>query len=199
MDRLGDVPLMWILMATSLAFAGTVHGALRGAEYLERKNPLGKLRFIKSHVAVDLSPGPSPNRQQRRAGIQPQGVPRVDRAQLGVQVQNRADFPLSVILERAESEIEGVTPPRTQYPKPAVQVPPGATINVADTRMDINLQAERLMGKYKITLKYGLPGKEHFELTHATTVEIKVHPLGIISTKDHYQPAVTEERDKNDT
>lgn len=180
---IAGVPVMWILMATALAFAGTIHGLLRGSEYIERKNPRGKLRFISSAVGLDLVPLAEPSRAQRRAGGH-QALPQryIDRIQVGVEVTNEATFPISVILEYAESEVEDITPPRTQYPKPAIAVPPRVTMRLMDERMSMNnMPCHNLVGRYEIRLKYGLPGKERFEFNQAASLEIHLHRFGIVT------------------
>jgi hypothetical protein len=64
----GGIPLMWILMATALAFMATMQGLLRTSEFMERKNPLNKLSILQIGVGLDLTPLPTPNRLQRRSG-----------------------------------------------------------------------------------------------------------------------------------
>jgi hypothetical protein len=64
-------PLMWVIMASALAFAGTTLGLLGGSLYLERKNPQNKLKYKGTYFQHDLDPAPAPqqgNRQQRRTG-----------------------------------------------------------------------------------------------------------------------------------
>ena len=60
---LGGYSLMWIVMATMLTFAATLHALHTGSQYIERKNPRGKLRYVQSHIAMDLVPA-APNRAQ---------------------------------------------------------------------------------------------------------------------------------------
>jgi len=64
----GHIPLMWILMATALAFMATMQGLLRTSEFMERKNPLNKLKILQVGIGLDLTPMVVPNRQQRRHG-----------------------------------------------------------------------------------------------------------------------------------
>jgi hypothetical protein len=42
---LGQVPAMWILMASGVSFAAVATGILRLSEYRERNSPLNKLRY----------------------------------------------------------------------------------------------------------------------------------------------------------
>src|SRR5947208_10337578 len=64
---LGHIPLMWVIMATALAFAGASIGILGSSTYLERKNPAHKLTVIKTLFNFELVPITGPNRKLRRA------------------------------------------------------------------------------------------------------------------------------------
>lgn len=187
----GGFPLMWVVMASALTFAGTVHGLLRGSEYIERKNPRGKLRFIQTHIGMDLVPLQNPNRVQRRQGAPMQ--PRlIERMQLGMEVRNDASFPIWLFVEHAESEIEGNTPPRTAYPKGAACIPPGVTLSCTDERMSMNNFpcGKKIAASYTVRIKYGLEGNERFELEHAANLEIHTHQLGLV-TQIHDSPKPT--------
>lgn len=190
---MADFPLMWILMATTLTFAGAIIIVLGASQHLQRTNPNGKLRFVQSWVAMDLTPLPQPNRLQRRAGQQQEMPPRhIDRIQLGMQVRNDAHFPISVFIEYAESEVEDITPPRTQYPQSPRIIEPGVTFNAADTRMSLNnMPGQSITGKYEVRLKYGRPGKERFELKHAANLEISIQPFGLVTINESPQATST--------
>lgn len=183
---LGHVPVMWIIVGSALAFMGTVTGLLRGSEYIERKNPNGKIKFLTTSLGLDLVPLQEPNRAQRRGGAQAvvHTAPRqIDRAQLGAILINDSAFAISVIFESGESEIEGTMPPRSAYPKPPYIAGPGNIFTLNDTRMSMNnMSCQNLAGKYRFKLKYGLPGKERFELVLSHSVEIQMHPgTGIVT------------------
>ena len=79
----------------------------------------------------------------------------------------------------AETEIESLKPPRAKYPKDPVIIQPGTTLWVHDDAIDLGeMICDNLDGAMDITVKYGLPGKEHFEIRHHGTVEIFVEPFG---------------------
>jgi hypothetical protein len=179
---LGGIPFMWILMATALAFMATMQGLLRASELIERKNPEYKLRFLQSAIAIDFDDQAQPNRAARRIGNQ-QPLPRtINRMQLGVTLHNSAAFPIAVFIEHAESEIEEYKPPRTQYPKPTTIVPAGSAFTLYDERMLMeHMQCRNIVGKYTIRVKYGLPKKEHFTFEHSASLNIQIHPLGIVT------------------
>ena len=176
---LGHIPLMWVFMATAVAFAGAAVGILSASTYLERKNPAHKLTVIKNLFNFELVPITGPSRKHRRAATAQGGAPAVPafrhfvKGQLGFEVWNRSSFPMSIIVIAAETEIEGLKPPRAKYPKPPVIIQPSTTMWVHDDAIDLdNMLCDNLDGAMDITVKYGLPGKEHFEIHQKGTVEI---------------------------
>jgi hypothetical protein len=182
---LGGIPLMWIMLAVVLVFMGAAQGILSASTYLERKNPAYKLQLIKHLFNFDLVPISGPNRKHRRSAAAQGGAPAVPayrhfvRGQLGFEVWNRSSFPISVIVIAAESEIEGLKPPRAKFPKNPVVIQPGNTMWIHDDPIDLgNIDCENLDGIMDITVQYGLPGKEHFEMNQKGTVEIFVEPYG---------------------
>jgi len=198
---IGNIPLMWVIMATALAFMGTAQGMLRASEYVERKNPLNKLVYVGTHFGFVLTPAPLPqpaptgNRHQRRATgtavvlaqilsaneINP-SVPRAIReGQISVEVKNIASFPISCILHNAITEVAGHTPPRSVFPKPATTVQPGGSVRIPDALMNLNdIPCGDIVGKMDMIIKYGLPGKEHFELRLTGDLTIGMFPFGML-------------------
>ena len=200
---LGGIPVMWVIVGSAVAFMATSQGLLRASEYLERKNPLNKLSLRGAYFTCDLTPAPLPlpppsgNRRQRRARraqsqqppsiltpsmINP-GVPRnLDKGQLSVELKNNASFPISCILYNAATEVAGMTPPRTTFPKIASTVQPGNIFRITDDAINMNgLPCGRLAGKINMIIKYGLPGKERFELRLNGTVDIVMENFGIVT------------------
>ena len=168
---LGGIPAMWIMAASSLVFAGVSTGLLSASVYRERKSPLNKLRFNGTVFNFDLIPTRT-DREQRRAvasasrkarppaDLKPL-VRELKTGQLGVELINTATFPISMLVEFAESEIEGMTPPRTKYPKEAVVILPGVPVRACDERIELNnLKCGRIEGKLKMKVRYGLPGND---------------------------------------
>jgi hypothetical protein len=73
----GNVPLMWIIMATVVSFAAVSVGILSSSSYLERKNPAHKLQIIRTLFNFDLVPISGPSRKQRRSASAQGGAPAV--------------------------------------------------------------------------------------------------------------------------
>lgn len=182
---LEQIPLMWVLMATALAFMGAMQGIWSASAYLERKNPAYKLQVTSplfNFRLIEVSP---PNRKQRRSATAQGGAPAVpahrhfEKGQLGFAIWNKASFPISIIVFAAETEIEGLKPPRSTFPKKPTLIQPGTTIWIHDDPIDLqNMDCDNLDGSMDITVKYGLPGKERFEMKQKGTVEIFMESFG---------------------
>jgi len=196
---MGGFPLMWIFMATSVAGASAALGILSASTYLERKNPAYKLQIVKNLFNFDLVPITAPNRKHRRAATAQGGAPAAVPAQrhflkgqLGFEVWNRASFPISVIVVAAETEIEEKKPPRATFPKKPGIIQPGTSVWIHDDAIDLgNMVCDNIDGKMDITVKYGLPGKEHFEMRQTGTVEIFMEPYGFFKGL-YFHPASSE-------
>ncbi len=87
-------------------------------------------------LLLDLVPIPPQTGQQPQNPI----IRQIYRMQLGCQFINTATFSISIILTSAETEVQHMTPPRTQYPKPAIRAMPGITIKIVDERIIMNNQ-----------------------------------------------------------
>ena len=176
---------MWIIVGTVLIFMGVIQSFLRFDEYKERKNPAYKLAVIRTMFNFELVPITGPNRKQRRSAAAQGGAPAVPavrhfvKGQLGFEVWNRASFPISLIVMAAKTEIEELEPPRADYPNKPVIIQPGATMWVHDKPIELNgMICDNLDGVMDMTVRYGLPGKENFEIRQKGTVEIFMEQYG---------------------
>ncbi len=123
-------PIMWALMAGTIAFAAVTMGMLAVIGLRMQTSPQNKL-MMKVVFHQDLTPREAPligTRQQRRSHDRQmlsssqivQNVSRtLDKVQLGVELTNNAFFAITAFLERAETEVEGEKPPPQHIPKTA--------------------------------------------------------------------------------
>jgi hypothetical protein len=199
------VPLMWVAMATSVVVMAVTSARVRAAEWNERNNPEHKLIVTATPVATELIPVDVPeqvvgevgNRDARRAGraakqiipahklLENEYQPGVDRelriAQISISVKNTASFPLSVILEFAETEVAGKRPPRSHFPKNPSTIPAGQSVNIADDKINMEgYPCGRLVGKLRMLVKYGRPGKEVFVLDLNADLDIVMENWGMV-------------------
>ena len=195
---IGGIPVMWIMVGTVLIFGGVVQTFLRVDEYRERKDPSHKLAVIKTLFNYTLAPVPGPNRRHRRSAAAQGGAPAVPafrnliKGQLGIEVWNRSSFPMSLIVQAAETKVEELEPPRVKYPKKPVMIQPGQTMWVHDEPIDMgDMLCDNLEGEMDITVKYGLPGRENFEIHWKGTVEIFMEQYGQLKVV-YFHPASSD-------
>jgi len=175
---LGHVPLMWILMAAAIVFACVTQSWLRISEIMERMEPRNKLAYVQTAVHIDFKGGPL---FQAVGGST--GKPRkIEKMQIGVELQNRSSSPMSIIVASAETEVEGQFPPRTNYPKPAVTILPGGIVRCLDVPIPMHDTSCRpLTAKLDLQIKYGLQGDEDEQLNFSAALEIFLLPNGTIT------------------
>jgi hypothetical protein len=193
---LGGQPLMWAFVASSIVFMTLMLGMAASLAVRERNSPQNKL-IAKAIINRDLTPRESPllgNRKQRRAqhGLQTMlsstqvtlGVNRtLDKVQVGIEVTNNAHFPISVILESADTEIETEKPPRSHFPKPSAICPAGTSIRIMDDAITMDeFPCQRLTGKMDMLVKYGNPGNEIFEMHVKGSLDISLEPYGQVNS-----------------
>ena len=106
----------------------------------------------------------------------------IEDMQLAVVLRNTATFPISCILQSANTEIATFKPPRSIFPKNASTLSPGATFSIPDEKIDMdNIPAGRLAGKLDMHIKYGLLGKETYELHLVCDVDIVMEDYGLVT------------------
>jgi hypothetical protein len=187
---LGGIPAMYIAVGCAVTFAAITQGMLRAREYRQSSTPEHKLRFNGTIFNFDLVHVPN-SRLARRASesVSRRKIPpansqplirELENGQLGVELINYATFPISVFIESAESGIEGHAPPRSKYPKDKIIMFPGTPMRLTDERIPLDkLKCGRIEGNFDIKIKYGLPGKEVYELHfQAKRVDILMHENG---------------------
>lgn len=192
----GHLPLMWVLMAMSLTFMGMTMGLLAGSLYIERKNPLNKLTYTVI-FNCDLSPARPAllgSRQQRRASGKQQlpdlsptqldvHVSRtIDIGQIGAEIVNQATFPISCILEEAETTVEEFQPPRSKFPKGPFLIPARDKARLADDRIPMDgWPCQKMVGRVHMKIRYGRPGNEKFVLEIDGSVTVIMEHYGFVS------------------
>jgi hypothetical protein len=191
---------MWVIMASAVVFGGATTGMLRGSEYIERKNPRNKLIWEGTEVGAELlpttmtAPIAQGNRHQRRGSAKNIAIqtlasnqlsPNVNRqivwCNIGVKVVNKATFPISCYVQFSETQIDGMTPPRATFPRDKMSILPGNFVIFRDDPIQMNgSPAGRLAGKMDFWIKYGLPGKETFDLRLKGNLDVSMEPWGLI-------------------
>jgi hypothetical protein len=173
------VPLMWIILASVLAFAGTINGLYYIKGYGRIITPENKLRYINTIAPIDLSPISNGRRAaQAQLVHHERGISKI---QIGVMLQNMAHFPISAFIQNAETEMDGKTPPRTHYPKAPITIVPGNNVFMLDHPIEMGgRKCDHIEGRIDMTICYGAKNKEHYKLEFKGRVEIFLEQNGVI-------------------
>jgi hypothetical protein len=176
---IGDQPAMWIVMASSLAFMGVGVGVFFSSTYRDRNSPLNKLLYAGTAFNYDLKP--MERRARRAAATGAVQARLLEKTQIGVFIHNAAPFPISAMLESAGTEVEGLTPPRSLFPRKPVIITPGNTVIMSDDPISMDGHVcEKLEGKMDIRIRYGFPGNEKYSLQFKGRVEALMVPEGFL-------------------
>jgi hypothetical protein len=191
------IPLMWVMVGTAASFMFVVLAMAGTYALKQQQTPQNRLTYNVVYQG-DLTPANPPllgNRHQRRSQrrqphqqlsatqLDPHVSRTIDKGQLGIEVTNNALFPISLIFVSAKSEIEGFEPPRTDYPKPPIMIAAGQKIRVCDEAMEMEqFPCQKLSGELDLFVRYGLPGKERFELHVKGPVSVVMEHYGFVSS-----------------
>jgi hypothetical protein len=98
-------------------------------------------------------------------------------------VAEYCEFPRShAFLQSAETEVASLKPPRSTFPKNASTITPGGTFAISDEAIDMgSMDCGRLPGKLDMLIKYGIPGKETFELRLMGDLDIAMERYGLVT------------------
>jgi hypothetical protein len=187
----GHQPIMWVLMAVALGFMGVSVGFFFVDSYRQRKSPLNKFLYAGTVFNYDLKPMARQARRAAATGVVQARL--LDKAQVGVFMHNSAPFPISANVEFADTEIEGIKPPRSLFPRQSVTILPGNTVIMADDPIPMDGHpCEKLEGRMNLTIKYGFAGKQKYELHFRGRVEAMMRPEGFLQgTYTHWDPEQT--------
>lgn len=192
---LQHAPLIWIATACAMVFMGVSVGWVALDVNRERKSPQNKLTYTPL-FQCDLDSAPVPaegNRTARRAKkserhmlspteLHPKVMRHLIKGQIGIEIKNNAPFPISVVLTASKTEIEGETPPRSEFPKTPAIIAPWSTVRMTDDPIELDERpCGRLAGKIDMTVMYGFPGKEKYELKVVGLVDVGMEQYGFVS------------------
>jgi hypothetical protein len=173
-------PVMWIIMATSMTFVCVLGAIMIAYLFQIISSPADKLRFVSAIVPCDVNKNQADlsGRAARATNL----VRTIDKMQVGILVQNVGRFPISIILFEAETELDGITPPRVRYPKLPADCHPSSTHMLTDEIIDMkSRKCADMQGRLDMKVKYGNRGNEKYELHIKGTVFVKMSADGAIT------------------
>jgi hypothetical protein len=98
-----------------------------------------------------------------------------------MQLRNDAHFPLSIILEDAESDVQDLKPPRGRFPKSPSIIGASGLFFVVDDPIDMKGHpSKNLTGNADFKIKYGYPGREKYCLDVKGSISVALEPNGSI-------------------
>ena len=175
------VPLMWIIMSASITFVAVLAAILLFYTFEIMTSPVDKLRFLNAITPCDLKPMRGNRRERRGATVVAKVTTVLDKMQVGIQVMNAGRFPLSTILAYADTELDGLKPPRTQYPKLPSDLHSGGMSMICDDPIDMNgRKCGNLQGRIHLKVKYGKRGQEKYDLEIKGTISVFMTQEGVI-------------------
>ena len=136
--------LMWIIVGTALAFAGTFSGLVSFRMYRFQNDPQHKLKFMRP--AVTRIPGA---------------------VRIGFEIANDALFPVDIeICELRTTCAARTTPINRPFANRIVELAPSERTFYNDAAIDIlNVTDAIMTSRLEVSIKYGHPNKRVFEIT----------------------------------
>jgi len=169
----GGAALMWIMMACALTAAGISHTRYVLTEHQIKNSPSDKLRLVSAITSPTLV---LTNRESRRNDINQRHISEL---QIGVLLQNISHFPISIIVESANTECNGKKPPRITYPLPAFELLPNNVAAITDGSINMEgTPCQAIECILKISIRYGKRGKEKYKMSFNGKVTANIQPNG---------------------
>lgn len=148
---LQGVPLMWVIMATALTFAGVGVGLNGFSQLRYRRSPADKVSI--TGPRVDVAPVDIVNKT---------GVRFIS---LGIMARNIAEMPLEVSIDQLDTRIENRIPDREFNPQSTLVDARTGVVGFKGSPIsleDMNLGNRRLNGVVDARISYGYPEKRKF-------------------------------------
>jgi hypothetical protein len=176
-----NLPAPSVIETAAVVFASATLSVYLIYQLWNLVTPKHKLRYIATVVLRDLV---SEQRRARRATATGAITQRhLEAVQVGVQLHNVSHFPISAFVESAETQMEGLTPPREQFPRKPTTILPGNQVFMVDGRIDMEGMASgRIEGRMDIVIRYGYPGAEDHKLHFTAGVTAFLRQDGLVES-----------------
>lgn len=151
------IPWMWIIMATSLSFAGVAAAVLFFDQLLERSRVKDRLQFRNIFVGFDKT-------------IDQKNVEAV---QLGFVVANSASFPVSYLVKRVVSTADATAATRGTILNWGGTVPPGGADTFKDRTIELKIPKSAMDATLEFEILYGREGSEKYPLSRNLNIGLR--------------------------
>lgn len=147
-----EIPIPYLIAASSITFAALMTAVLRFSELRARHAISGLLTLDRIAIAFDLT-GPKEERKIKAAQVQ-------------LFLENRAQYPISYIVEKLNSSLMARINPSAGSPGAGETIPSKAVYLFRDHLIDMGSLpvGETLEGKTTFRIRYGKPGREKYIL-----------------------------------
>lgn len=142
------ISLFWIMLGLPLAGASIATLILRASEWRERQRVSDKITFAAPRVLKKLKNG------------------KVEAIILGFQLNSHAAFPVTFEVDRLETSLGGMYPPKKAYAKTTFSVPAGGTGWFDDNMITVTNPpaGNSMQGDVHFAVKYGVGSKLRYTL-----------------------------------
>lgn len=156
------VPLMWIMMAGALSFAGVAHGLVLWTAWRQKLSMANKLVF--ASIRSNLGGGT---------------------AMLGFELVNRADFELHCEVTKLETRIANRVPTvATNLPR-KITIAPGGVLYFDDSPIEVDhpTSAGFLEGSVVFEVKYARYGTPKYSVSGKKRIALEYNGAGGVMTR----------------
>lgn len=161
---LGGIPVMWIIVASTIAFAMTAHGLLRISEVTHRMAVENKLQFLNPHIVMDCEWGKD-------------GRPtRISKMNVGVTLMNRALFPIEYVITSIHAVVENRVANAIKLEGFIATSASQALFASWPDAIDLaDLNTLDIKGRLDFEIQYGHPGRRIYVIKRKLEFDVTVH------------------------
>jgi len=151
---------MYVLVGSLVAVAATSVTLLRIDEYKDRRRVEGKLIFKGPHVGFGKDADGS----------------KINVVQLGIQLQNNANFPISYIVRNIRTSVDSTIPSSGQMLNWSGEISSGEINLFRDRPINLREPVCEAPGELEFELFYGLKGREKFPIAKKLNISLRYDP-----------------------
>jgi hypothetical protein len=156
----GDIPWMWIIMATSIAFASISGGLLWFDQLLDRWRVAEKLIFAGPFIGFDKTPDKKS----------------IENIQIGFVLENRATFPVSYTVKNIRTSADGTIPTTGSILSWGGVIQAGSSETFKDRTIHLKQAKADIDATMEFELTYGPHGREKHQMMRSISISVRYDP-----------------------